>query len=84
MPVHIGPSERMRLPTILWLTRLLRAPDVRIAHIHLDYVGRWATSLDEVAAAAPGDWDVLQARAAVFLDLLFFRSKTMGRERLGL
>ena len=52
--------------------------------IHLDYVGRWATSLDEVAAAAPGDWDVLQARAAVFLDLLFFRSKTMGRERLGL
>lgn len=38
VPVHVGPSERMRLPTILWLTRLLRAPDVRIAHIHLDYV----------------------------------------------
>lgn len=38
VPVHKGPTERMRFRTILWLARLLRAPDVRIAHIHLDYV----------------------------------------------
>ena len=38
VPVHIGPTDRMSARTILWLARLLRAPDVRIAHLHLDYV----------------------------------------------
>ena len=37
IPVHIGPVSRMRPPTILWLARLLRAPDIRILHLHLDY-----------------------------------------------
>lgn len=37
IPVHIGPVPRMRPPTILWLARLLRAPDIRILHLHLDY-----------------------------------------------
>ena len=38
IPVHVGPTRRMSWRTILWLARLLRAPDIRIAHIHLDYV----------------------------------------------
>jgi glycosyltransferase involved in cell wall biosynthesis len=37
IPVHVGPVPRLRPPTVLWLARLLRAPDIRIVHLHLDY-----------------------------------------------
>lgn len=37
VPVHIGPVPRMRIRTVLWFARLLRAPDIRILHLHLDY-----------------------------------------------
>ncbi len=40
VPVHIGPTPATTWRTIPWLARLLRAPDLRIAHIHLDYVER--------------------------------------------
>jgi len=37
VPVHVGPTKRMRPPTILWFSRLLTQPDIRIVHLHLDY-----------------------------------------------
>lgn len=37
VPVHLGPVGRLRPPTVLWLARLLRAPDIRIVHLHLTY-----------------------------------------------
>ena len=37
VPVHLGPVARLRPPTVVWLAKLLRAPDVRIVHLHLTY-----------------------------------------------
>ncbi len=38
VPVHVGPTPKMSIQSVLWLRRLVAAPDVRIVHIHLDYV----------------------------------------------
>lgn len=37
IPLHVGPVEHLRPQTAVWLARLLKAPDVRIVHIHLSY-----------------------------------------------
>jgi glycosyltransferase involved in cell wall biosynthesis len=38
VPVRLGPVDHLRPPTVMWLARLLRAPDIRILHMHLSYV----------------------------------------------
>lgn len=38
IPIASGPAERMRPSTILWLAKQLRASDIDIVHVHLDYV----------------------------------------------
>ncbi len=38
VPVHYGPSPRFRPPTIIWLNRFLKQPDIDLVHIHLNYV----------------------------------------------
>ena len=38
VPIHVGPTRGMTPKSVLWLRNLLAQPDIRVAHIHLDYV----------------------------------------------
>ena len=38
VPLHTGPTPKMSIKSVLWLRRLVSAPDVRMVHMHLDYV----------------------------------------------